>query len=196
MRNKMIGMLVVGAMVLSGGATITHAEPEAKTEATVNEPSHEVPDSAKEATPAADPGIILRSACAQIVEEVDDAIGMQVTACIPAASVQNGQPDLLMIISKAHFSEERFRTIWIGLSIGKAVQVIEKLPQANATHVKALMVDLADKERKSLEELKLCTVPMTEAETLTKRHQDGEIKGWSEVYRSSNCNRQAAAKSQ
>jgi hypothetical protein len=158
----------------------------------MNNLSHEM----KKAVPAADPGAIFRSVCAQIVEEVDDGIGMQVTACIPAASVQNGPPDLLMIVSKAHFSEDKLRTIWIGLSIGIAAQIIEKLPVANAPHVKAVMVDVADQERKSLDDLTLCTVPMAEAELLSKRRQDGEIKGWSEVYRSSNCNKLAAAKSQ
>jgi hypothetical protein len=192
MRNKVMGMLVASAMVLTGCSSIPHAETEVKAEAAVSNLSHEM----KKAVPAADPGAIFRSVCAQIVEEVDDGIGMQVTACIPAASVQNGPPDLLMIVSKAHFSEDRLRTIWIGSSIGIAAQTIEKLPVANAPHVKAVMIDMAEKERKSLEELTLCTVPMEEAEALSKRHQSGEIKGWSEVYQSSNCNKQTPAKSQ
>lgn len=192
MRNKMMGMLMVSAMVLTGCSSLTHTKSEVKNEGAMNDSSHEV----KEAAPATDQGAILRSVCAQIVADVDDGIGKKVTACIPAASVQNGQPDLLMIISKARFPEDRLRTIWIGSSIGIAVQTIEKLPVANAPHVKAVMIDMAEKERKSLEELTLCTVPMEEAEALSKRHQSGEIKGWSAVYQSSNCNKQTPAKSQ
>jgi hypothetical protein len=147
-----------------------------------------------EAEPAKDQEAKLRVLCQQIVHDVDEQMGQAVAACIPSASVQNGQPDLLMLVSKTHFSDEETRAVWIGLSIFMTARDLGKLPADSAPNLKAVMVDQANKERKSLEDLTLCTVPMMEAATLLQSVKDGKFSNFAEVYKNSRCATPAVAK--
>lgn len=137
----------------------------------------------------------LRGMCVQIVQDINDYSGRQVATCLPAASVKNGQPDLLMIVSKAHFAEEKMRTMWVGIAIAMAAQAAEDFA-GSAPPLKAVMIDQADKARSSLDEMRLCTVSIPEAQTLLQRHQSGELRRWSEVYQNSSCHAQATEKAQ
>lgn len=136
---------------------------------------------------AKDQGTVLRELCQQVVQDIDRQMGRKVAFCMPAASVQNGEPDLLMIVSRAHFAGEETRSKWVGLSIVTAAQAA-KLPSGNQPPLKALMIDQADKERKSLDDLTLCTVPIKEAATLSQRAGSD----FGDVYKNSSCHRAAA----
>ncbi len=142
---------------------------------------------------AKDNEVLLRVGCQQIVQDIDQKMGQGVAFCIPAASVLHGQPDSLMIVSRVHFSDEERRATWVGFSIVTAAQAVAKLSASSELHLTALMIDQADKDRQSLDDLTLCSVLIEEAEILSHRVQADNNFG--EVYKNSSCYLNAARKS-
>lgn len=137
-----------------------------------------------QASEAPPPEENIRDSCAQIVKSIDDEFGNTNAACIPAASVQQGQPDQLMIISRAYFADESMRGMWMGVSIVAAAKAVE-----NLASVKELKIDLANRERHGLDNLSLCSVPVAEAKRLRQRFKSGEFKRWEEVFTASSCSK-------
>lgn len=137
----------------------------------------------------------LRSMCVQIVQDINEYSGRQVATCLPAASVKSGQPDLLMIVSKEYFAEEKMRTTWVGIAIAMVAQAVENFA-GSTPPLKAVMIDQANIARSNLDEMRLCTVSLPEAQNLLRRHQSGEFRHWSDVYKNSSCYVRATAKVQ
>lgn len=129
----------------------------------------------------------LRELCAKIVSDIDRKIEQKVTACIPAASVKNGDADTLMVVSRARFDTEQMRTTWVALAIVVAAQAINKVSASADPHLKAVMIDQANPERKSDDDWTLCSVSTAEAANLLSRVQAGEFKNLGAVYEGSSC---------
>ncbi|MDD2721844.1 MAG: hypothetical protein PHH47_11115 [Gallionella sp.] len=136
-------------------------------------------------------GAVLKNICQQIVRDIDRDMGQTVTSCIPAASVQHGQPDLLLVVANKHFAEEETRAKWLGLSMLAASRAVENLSAGGNLQLKTLLLDQADHQRQSLRDLKLCNLAFSEVTELA--HRQGAQADPGQLYRDSSCNRPSTA---